>query len=257
MNARHNDEEEIRSEDLKIDGDTTSTKLVSEKNTGTESLGGEAFGPEQDAEESENEATLYSRDTAEGCGYPEIPEPSDPARILSHNNLRKQRILFWTIIACLNVGMTMIAVFGKTGVVVFVFILFIKSKDFLSCIVSAVGMLVTYIYRLFKPLEAVPRQWILTLIPAYSESEEQIVKTIYSLRDNDVGQHRQVMVVMLDGKPRDVRRHMTRVVRDFERPYITIRHKRGLLRIIAGFAQDVPLIIIDKIKNSGRMRIEI
>ena len=114
-------------------------------------------------------------------------------------------------------------------------------------------MLVTYIYRLFKPLEAVPRQWILTLIPAYSESEEQIVKTIYSLRDNDVGQHRQVMVVMLDGKPRDVRRHMTRVVRDFERPYITIRHKRGLLRIIAGFAQDVPLIIIEKIKNSGRM----
>ena len=132
MNARHHEEEEIRSEDLKINGDAISTKPVSEKNTGTESLGGEALGPEQDAEDPENEATSYSRDTTEGCGYPEIPEPSDPARILSHNNLRKQRILFWTIIACLNVGMTMIAVFGKTGIVVVVLIVLIKSKVFFS-----------------------------------------------------------------------------------------------------------------------------
>lgn len=147
--------------------------------------------------------------------------------------------------------MAMVALFANEGLVVFCFILFIKSKDFLSVLLSAGGLLARRIYRIFKPLAPVPQQWILTLIPAYSESEEQIVKTIYSLRDNDVEPHRQVMVVLLDGKPRDVRSHMTRFVREFQRPYVSLKHKRGVLKIIAGFMQDVPVIVIEKLKNSG------
>lgn len=193
------------------------------------------------------------KDTIDDFDYPEITEPRDPARILSRNDLRKQRLVFWVIIASLNIGMTMIAVFAHTGLVVFVFILFIKSKDFLSCVLSALGLLTRRIYHIFKPLSPVPRQWILTLIPAYSESEEQIVKTIYSLRDNDVGKHRQVMVVLLDGRPRDIKSHMTRIIRDFKRPYVTLKHKRGTLNITAGFANDVPVIVIEKVKNSGKI----
>ncbi|PVI00100.1 glycosyltransferase family 2 protein [Periconia macrospinosa] len=193
-----------------------------------------------------------AEDTIEGCGYPEIPDPDDPARILGSGDLRKQRIIFWCVIASLNIAMALIALVAKKGIVIFIFIIFIKSKDFISCILSAVGRLSRYIYRIFKPLTPPPRQWILTLIPAYSESEEQIMKTIYSLRDNDVGQHCQVMVVLLDGKHRDVRSHMTRIVRDFERPYISLKFKRGILKITAGFAQNVPVIVIEKVKNSGK-----
>lgn len=192
-------------------------------------------------------------DTVEGCGYPEIPEPEDPARILQAEDLRKQRIFFWITIACLNLGMAMTALFAHKGIIIFVFILFIKAKDFLSCVIAAIGLSTRYIYHLFRPLTPTPSQWILTLIPAFSESEEQIVKTIYSLRDNDVGQHRQVMVVLLDGKPRDIRSHMTRIIREFERPYVTLRFKRGVLKITAGFAQDVPVICIEKQKNSGKI----
>lgn len=97
-----------------------------------------------------------------------------------------------------------------------------------------------------------PQQWILSLIPAYSESEEQIVKTIFSLRDNGVEPHRQVMVVILDGNPRDVKGHMTRVITSFERPYISFKWKRGVLRIIAGFMEDVPVIVLEKLKNGGK-----
>ncbi|KAK8251229.1 ESV-1-84 [Phyllosticta capitalensis] len=60
------------------------------------------------------------------------------------------------------------------------------------------------------------------------------------------------MVVLLDGKPRDVRSHMTRFVREFQRPYVSLKHKRGVLKIIAGFMQDVPVIVIEKLKNSGK-----
>ncbi|KAK8166195.1 chitin synthase-domain-containing protein [Phyllosticta citrichinensis] len=222
------------------------------QSTGNKSQGGYVTAQE-DAEGGQAEKEpVRLEDTVEGCGYPEIPDPEDPARILGPKDLRNQRIFFFSVILCLNIGMAMVALFANEGMVVFCFILFIKSKDFLSVIISALGLFIRKIYRIFKPLPPVPTQWILTLIPAYSESEEQIVKTIYSLRDNDVEPHRQVMVVLLDGKPRDVRRHMTRFVRKFQRPYISLKHKRGVLKITAGFMEDVPVIVIEKLKNSGK-----
>jgi chitin synthase len=60
------------------------------------------------------------------------------------------------------------------------------------------------------------------------------------------------MVVILDGKPRDVRSHMTRIVREFQRPYISLKFKRGVLDILAGFMDDVPVIVIEKVKNAGK-----
>lgn len=211
-------------------------------------------GTEEAVKEAEKEKPQEIRfeDTVAGCGYPDIEDPVDPARILKPKDLRNQRIFFFSVMLSLNLGFAAIAIFAHEGLFVFVFILFIKSKDFLSVIIAAVGLLVRKIYRYFKPLAPVPQQWILTLIPAYSESEEQIVKTIYSLRDNDVEPHRQVMVVLLDGQPRDVRSHMTKVIREFERPYISLKHKRGVLQIKAGFMEDVPVIVIEKVKNSGK-----
>lgn len=237
---------------IKTGGDATDTDPDGDDTTEHEPTG-ENDGSQNPTTDTLSEKALVDpQDTIEGCGYPEIPDPHDPARILGRSDLLKQRIFFWSAVASVNIGMIMVAFLANMGVLVLVFMILVKTRDFLSVMISAVGMSTQYIYRLFKPLKPVPRQWILTLIPAYSESEEQIVKTIYSLRDNDVGQHRQVMVVCLDGKPRDVRSHMTRIVREFERPYITARHRRGALKITAGFAQDVPVIVIEKVKNSGK-----
>ncbi|CAI6330377.1 unnamed protein product [Periconia digitata] len=248
--------ENDRTEKQDLSGNTMNEKTSTEQARTTQNIEddeNESFEQVQvEKKGTHNNPQVESNDIVPGCVYPEVPDPCDPARILTSKDLRNQRLIFWVFIASLNIGMAMIALFSKQGIVVFVFILFIKSKDFISCIISGLGRLTESIYCIFKPLTPTPRQWILTLIPAYSESEEQIVKTIYSLRDNEVGQHRQVMVVLLDGKPRDVRRHMTRIIRDFERPYITLKFKRGSLKITAGFAQDVPVIVIEKVKNSGK-----
>lgn len=108
-----------------------------------------------------------------------------------------------------------------------------------------------FFYRLVKPPAKVSSKWILTLIPAYSESEEQIIKTIYSLRDNEVEPHQQVMCVILDGKQRDVKSHM-RIIKSFRRPYVTSKFKRGELIIDAGFMENVPVICMAKVNNSGK-----
>lgn len=184
--------------------------------------------------------------------YPRIIDPVDPARKLSPRNLFTQRIFFLVVVAVLNIGCLMAALFSGSGLWVFVFILVVKSKDVLSAIISPTGMMLRRIYRFFKPPKEVSPKWILSLIPAYSESEEQIVKCIFSLRDNGVDPHRQVMCVILDGKPRDVKSHYTELLATIERPYVSFKHRLGELRIHAGFMKDVPVIIIEKKRNAGK-----
>ncbi|KAF2642798.1 ESV-1-84 [Massarina eburnea CBS 473.64] len=244
MSAREDGEEKIEQEisEAPVRDETVESNLVCEKRTEKSS----------DSDDKAQKVPVNAENTVQGCEYPQIPDPQDPTRILERKDLWKQRIFFLSMLAGLNIGLAMVAVFALEGRFIFAFIIFMKSKDFLSSLLSATGLLTRSIYRIFKPLAPVPRQWILTLIPAYSESEGQIIKTIYSLRDNDIEPHRQVMVVLLDGKPRNVRSHMTRIVCEFKRPYISLKHKRGMLKIVAGFAQDVPIIVIEKKKNSGK-----
>lgn len=140
----------------------------------------------------------------ETCGYGPTEDPIDPAKVLTRQSLWRQRSIFLGIIVLLNAVVAMVSIFGKRSKLNLALIYFIKSKDFLSSIVSPIGLIVYHLRHVVKPLRKVPPLWILSLIPAYSESEEQIIKTIFSLRDNDVEPHSQVMLVILDGKPRDI-----------------------------------------------------
>ncbi|KAG5656080.1 hypothetical protein KAF25_001650, partial [Fusarium avenaceum] len=176
--------------------------------------------------------------TVETSGYPEVDDPVDPARSLSRKDLIKQPTIFLGCILLLNILLAITAILGKESKLALAMIFFIKSKDFLSSIISPAGLILSKAYHVMRPLKTPTQRWILSLIPAYSESEEQIVKTIFSLRDNGTAPHRQVMVVILDGQPRDIQGNMTRVTR--------------ILRIIAGFMEDVPVIVLEKLKNSGK-----
>jgi hypothetical protein len=60
------------------------------------------------------------------------------------------------------------------------------------------------------------------------------------------------MCVVLDGKPRGILSHMTKVVKTWERPYVTLRFKMGTLKLAAGFIDDVPVVVIEKVKNAGK-----
>ncbi|KAF5543932.1 chitin synthase [Fusarium phyllophilum] len=197
-------------------------------------------------------APAHANDSLETCGYPEIDDPVDPARILSKRDLRNQRIAFMAIIFIINICMAITAFFGKKSKLIFIVMLFVKSIDFLSAILSPIGMMYRAIHDKFDPPKSVGRKWILSLITAYSESEEQIIKTISSLRDNGVEPHKQVMVIILDGKPRDVRSHMTRMVREFQRPYVSLKWKKGVLNKVKNAGKKDSLILDHDLFNFPR-----
>ncbi|WQF86010.1 Putative chitin synthase, nucleotide-diphospho-sugar transferase [Colletotrichum destructivum] len=205
----------------------------------------------------EPEVTYSNQSTQPGDNIeaglcPNYPDPVNPVRVLTTKDIRNQRIVFLGVLALVNISMAIAAVLGQKSKLTLIVILLVKSKDFLSTVVSILGILIQRIRTFCRPPLPVPPLWILSLIPAYSESEEQIVQTIYSLRDNGVDPHRQVMVVILDGKPQDIRGRMTRVIREFEWPYTSLKWKRGLLRVTSGFITDVPVIVIEKTENAGK-----
>ena len=180
----------------------------------------------------------------------------DPALKLKRSDVWKQRLAIFAVIAIMNAGTLVGALLGHNHNWVLAFILFVKSRDCISSLWAMVALTCQAahraIHRLFHKPKPIEPKWILSLIPAYSESEEQIVKACFALRDNQVEPHRQVICIILDGKPRDLRSHMTLVLDSFRRPYETSRRRQTELIIDIGFIENLPVIAIEKQRNAGK-----
>ncbi|KAI5275967.1 hypothetical protein E4T47_01027 [Aureobasidium subglaciale] len=195
-----------------------------------------------------------AQETFVATTYPEITDPVDPCYTLTRMDLVKQRVVFSSNIFAINVAMLVFALFAPraiSGRWVLSFIIFIKSKDCISSIISCLYLIYKGVRDFYWPPPPVESKWVLSLIPAYSESEEMIKNCVFSLRDNDAQPHKQVMCIILDGKPRDVKQYM-RITTTFNRQYVTSRFKRNKLIITAGFMEGVPVIVFEKVKNSGK-----
>ncbi|KAK0622675.1 chitin synthase-domain-containing protein, partial [Immersiella caudata] len=172
---------------------------------------------------------------------------------LTVRQMTVQRFAYIFFVIALNVGLAMAAVFGNTHGMILAFVVFFKSKDIICVLIDVSGLIIRAIHRAIKgPPPETDAQWILSLIPTYNESEEQILKCIDSLRDNDIGKHKQVMCVVMDGKPKELRSEMDRVVLEYDRPYHTLKSKTGSLRVTAGWIHSCPVILIEKEKNCGK-----
>lgn len=185
-------------------------------------------------------------------GWPILGQPLANGKKLTERSTTIQRAIFIAVVAGLNTALAIGALYSKTPHVPLAFILFFKAKDCLCALLSILAFFVDRFWSLFKPSVGVSQRWILSLIPTYNESEEQILKCIESLNDNDLGPHRQVMVVIMDGKPKELRSEMSRTIAEIERPYHTLKDTSGSLRIAAGWIRQAPVILIEKAANCGK-----
>lgn len=78
------------------------------------------------------------------------------------------------------------------------------------------------------------------------------MKTLSTIRDNDLGLHRQVICIIFDGKPDTISKHMTKIIASFSHKYVSLKWNLSSLQIEAGFLNDTPIICIAKITNAGK-----
>ncbi len=179
-------------------------------------------------------------------------DPPNSARQLTALSVVTQRIIFILAVILVNASLATMVIYGKNNDIRLAFILLFKTKDYISVAISVWAALGGAIRKRLEQRPEVPRQWILSLIPTYNESEEQISKCISSLRDNDLGKHRQVMVVIMDGKPKNLRSGMSRVVFEEKRPYRNLKYTLVQLHITAGWLHQTAAILIEKAINCGK-----
>ncbi|KJZ76284.1 hypothetical protein HIM_04366 [Hirsutella minnesotensis 3608] len=207
---------------------------------------------EKDLSESSDEKKPEDGIDQTACSWSILPEPVNASRKLTRNELLLQRAAFIAFVLFINVGLAAVTVFANVGIVTLVFVLFFKLQDCLAVIITVTCLTWTSLMKLLRKRKPVSGQWVLSLVPAYNESEEQILKSIRGLQDNVEAPHKQVIVVVLDGRPKDMQRAFTHVVAKFERPYHSLKHRSGMLKVTAGFFQDLPVILIEKVQNSGK-----
>ena len=180
------------------------------------------------------------------------PGSKNPARRLKFPELLWQRVLIWLVLIGLNAMCVILALKTIHHVWVLTLILYMKSKDVTSCIVSLVYWIGRAIRNWSRPREEIPPKWILSWVSAYSESEEQILKTLTSIRNQDLGIHRQVLAIVLDGKPRNIGNYMSSVIFNIRRPYTTWKFARNEMSVTAGFLGSLPIICLEKAHNAGK-----
>ena len=180
------------------------------------------------------------------------PDIKGPTHKLRYPELIRQRLLIWLVLIGLNAMCVILALKTAHHAWVLTLILYMKSKDVTSCIISIIWLTGRAIHDWSRPPEEIPPKWILTCISAYSESEEQIIKTLTSIRDQSLGEHRQVLVIVLDGKPRNIGSHMSNVICSFQRPYTTWKFAHNEMTITAGFLGSLPMICLEKAQNAGK-----
>lgn len=162
------------------------------------------------------------------------------------------RIAFTLFVFAANIALGLAYLGNRKHPYLLAILAFMKSKDILSTVADIIGLAYTRLHRLIWPSKESKPQWILSLVTAYAETEQQIMKTVSSLASSDLQKHKQVICIIMDGKPRDVLSKMSGLKVATQRPYTTWRGARGDLRVYAGYINDTPALLMEKIKNAGK-----
>lgn len=163
-----------------------------------------------------------------------------------------QRILFSLFIFLANIALGLAYLGSFKHPYMLPVLVFMKSKDVLSTAANYVELLHNLFRNLLWPPKKPDPRWILSLVCAYAETEEQILKTVFSLARGSTQPHKQVICIILDGKPRDILSKMSTINVSVKRSYTTWRGNRGEITVNAGHLEGIPLLLVVKAKNAGK-----
>ena len=162
------------------------------------------------------------------------------------------RLVFILVVVAVNVALGLAYLGSHKHPYLLAILVFMKSKDILSTLADISGLFRNFACTKIWPPKRPRSKWILSLVCAYAETEEQIMKTVLSLAKGSVRPHKQVICIILDGKPRDILSKMSAVKTTIKLPYTTWKRERGELNIYAGLIEGTSVILVEKVKNAGK-----
>jgi chitin synthase len=135
--------------------------------------------------------------------------------------------------------------------------IFLKSKDIITTTVWIISLIIEGMRQLINKIRkietlVVENKSIISVIPVYSETYEQVVRTLDSIADNELGHNKHLMCIICDGKPNQLENTLTQTVLQKTINYKTWKMVDNSIQIIYGFYRTTPCMIIKKKKNQGK-----
>lgn len=168
----------------------------------------------------------------------------------------RKKITYLLFIFVINVIAGYI-VFRYSGMMaVYITFISLKSKDIVMALVQLCKLVYTFvkiwIFRLDIPHITVEHKNIATIIPVYSEANEQVEQTLKSILSNKLDKNSNLVCIITDGLENTIDDNLTLVVNRSEHNYISWNQNNNFLDIVYGFVNSTPCVIIHKKFNIGK-----
>jgi chitin synthase len=176
-------------------------------------------------------------------------------KLCNYLSFTEKKYLYLLMILCANITFATL-VFMFAGVRALTILLVgLKSKDIITALTQTIYYTVMKIRTICgykKPEITIPKANIISVIPVYSETKEQIDQTIFSIINNKIGEHRNILCVICDGLDVDIQETLTETITSSEEEYVSWKEVDNKLNITYGKVNDTPCVIFKKVKNQGK-----
>lgn len=184
---------------------------------------------------------------------------------INSNNLSTvlyiKKILFFGFATVLNIGLSVFVLFCPNGKVTMSLLIILKLKDIISvtiwilhgCYKMIANKLCTQ-----KPIayeidvENATHRNIVSIVPVYSETCDQIQKTLNSLVDNNIEHYSQLIAIICDGKDVGVMNILTPAIVSEKINYTTWKQTDNSITVSYCGYKNTPCVVMMKSKNQGK-----
>ncbi|SPO30524.1 uncharacterized protein UTRI_06454 [Ustilago trichophora] len=161
-------------------------------------------------------------------------------------------------IGALNMGLIILFLFLAPAGASLVVMVALKSRDILSVLWQSLLFIIDMVSKPFRKKKEVvvhPPRKIVSLVPVYKESTQDVLDTVDSIiHDNPVRpQDFNIIAIMADGfdVEDDVIIQET-ICRVDDSPYFSWKIRESAFRLQFGYRMGLPIMIVRKVKNAGK-----
>jgi len=173
-----------------------------------------------------------------------------------YDNFALKKYCYILFIILFNCALGTIIYFLAGTLALFIIIIIFKAKDILLTVLQTIYYIITFkIYPLHSDIitENLPQGNIVSIIPMYSETKEQVEGTIFSIIDkNKCINCKNILCLISDGKKNNIIETFTQILLQYDIDYVSWKNDENILSITYGYINDTPCLFLNKTKNMGK-----
>jgi len=173
-----------------------------------------------------------------------------------YDNFALKKYCYILFIILFNCSLGVLIYFYGGILALFIVIIIFKAKDILLTVLQTIYYIATFrIYPFHSNIitENIASGNIVSIIPMYSETKEQVEGTIFSIIDkNKCINCKNLLCIISDGKKSNLIETFTQILLQYDINYISWKNDENILSVTYGYINETPCLFLNKKNNMGK-----